>query len=413
MENNFYLKRDYIQQNNISEKYKKDLQIKLGIIGDSEPIQKAIDVLFEVAPTNLTVLITGETGTGKEVFANAVHSLSERKDKPFISVNCGAIPETLLESELFGHEKGAFTSANDQRIGFFEAANKGTIFLDEIGEMPIGTQVKLLRILESGEFSRLGSSAINRVDVRLIAATNRNLEEEVVARNFRQDLFYRLNSVNILLPPLRNHIQDIPLYFDYFAKKICDKNRIFYQGITDDAIAILKSLPWQGNIREFKNLVDKMITLEKGALIDANIIRKYIPLALPEFGSSANTNTALIPLNHSREIMSNDTLILRTLLEIKHDISDIKQALGKLGSAFRILEDDVSLLKDSIVVNYDERKDEHKTINEVIPISEMEKLLISEALLKCHNNKRKAAQLLGISERTLYRKIKEHKLDLD
>ena len=410
MENNYYLnRRDYTKQ--ISDQYKKDLQAKLGIIGSSEPIQKAINILFEVAPTDLAVLITGETGTGKEVFANAVHSLSVRKNKPFISVNCGAIPETLLESELFGHEKGAFTSANDQRIGFFEAANNGTIFLDEIGEMPVGTQVKLLRILETGELSRLGSSTIKKVDVRLIAATNRNLEEEVNARNFRQDLYYRLNSINIMLPALREHLQDIPLYFEYFAQKICDKNRIIYQGITDDAISLLKSLPWQGNIREFKNLVDKVITLEKGVSINIDIIKKYIPLALPEFGSTVNTNTSLIPTNQSKEIMSNDTLILRTLLEIKQDTSDIKQALGKLGSAFRMLGDEVgsiknSIIKDDIIVNFDE----HKPINEIIPISEMEKYLINEALLKCNNNKRKAAQLLDISERTLYRKIKEHNI---
>jgi len=411
METNFYS-----NQNSINENYKKSLQEKLGIIGSSEPIQKAVNTLFEVAPTDLAVLITGETGTGKEVFANAVHSLSERKNKSFISVNCGAIPETLLESELFGHEKGAFTSANDQRIGFFEAANKGTIFLDEIGEMPVGTQVKLLRILESGEFSRLGSSTVKKVDVRLIAATNRNLEEEVSAKNFRQDLYYRLNSVNIILPALREHLQDIPLYFEHFARKICDKNRIIYQGISDDAILLLKSLPWQGNIREFKNLVDKTITLEKGVFITVDIIKKYIPLALPEFSTTfsntVNPNTALIPTNYSKEIMSNDALILRTLLEIKQDISGIKQALGKFGSAFRILSEEVSsikdnVIKDDIIVNFDE----HKPFNEVIPISEMEKHLISEALSNCNGNKRKAAQLLDISERTLYRKIKEYELE--
>ena len=411
MENNFYLNQNYTKQ--ISKQYRKKLQLDLGIIGDSEPIQKAIDLLCEVAPTDLTVLIAGETGTGKEVFANAVHRLSVRKNKPFISVNCGAIPETLLESELFGHEKGAFTSANDQRIGFFEAANQGTIFLDEIGEMPIGTQVKLLRILETGEFSRLGSSSIKKVDVRLIAATNRNLEEEVIAKNFRQDLYYRLNSVQIILPPLREHIQDIPLYFEFFAQKICDKNKIIYQGITDDAIALLKSFSWRGNIREFKNLVDKIITLEKGIQLTAAVINKYIPLALPEFGSSDNTNTALIPINQSKEIMSNETLLLQTLLVMQKDISDIKHVLSQLGSAFGRLRDDVNLIKDSVVkddniiVNFDG----HKNINEIMSISEMEKHLINEALQKCQNNKRKASQLLGISERTLYRKIKEHNLD--
>lgn len=412
MENNFmdseFVQNDF-DDNIFITRYRKDLQLRLGIIGDSEPIQKAIDILLDVAPTDLAVLITGETGTGKEIFANAVHSLSNRKNKPFVSVNCGAIPETLLESELFGHERGAFTSAIDQRIGFFEAANKGTIFLDEIGEMPVGTQVKLLRILETGEFSRLGSSAINRVDVRLIAATNRNLAEEVQARNFRQDLYYRLNSVNITLPALRTHIQDIPLYFEYFANKICEKNAIEYKGITEDAITVLKSLPWAGNIREFKNLVDKVITLEKGDLITANMIKKYIPLALPEFGSVISTpTTALVTTgNRKDELMSSDTLILRTLLEIKQDISDMKQAITKLGSAMRIFSDEINSIKDSLIVNYDS----DKVVDEVMTISEMEKHLIKDALIKCQNNKRKAAKMLGISERTLYRKINEHSLD--
>jgi transcriptional regulator with GAF, ATPase, and Fis domain len=388
--------------------FRKELQLKFGIIGNSEPIQKAIDILVEVAPTNLAVLITGETGTGKEVFANAVHSLSNRKNKPFVSVNCGAIPETLLESELFGHEKGAFTSANDQRIGFFEAANKGTIFLDEIGEMPIGTQVKLLRILESGEFSRLGSSTIRKVDVRLIAATNRNLEAEVQARNFRQDLFYRLNSVNIILPALRNHLQDIPQYVEYFANQIAAKNGIIFQGISENAFAILKSLPWQGNIRELKNLVEKVVTLEKGGMINSDILQKYIPPALPENGFHLNNQTALISTQKREEIMSNDTLLLRTLLEIKQDISDIKNALGKLGSAFRILSDDVNSLKDSQIVDYDEKIN----IDEET-LSDMEKRLIVETLLKFKNNKRKAAQNLGISERTLFRKIRKYDLEVD
>jgi DNA-binding NtrC family response regulator len=416
MENNIVVKSSIA--NKISDEYRKNMQIKFGIVGDSEPVQKAIDALVEVAPTDLAVLITGETGTGKEVFANAVHSLSDRKNKPFISVNCGAIPETLLESELFGHEKGAFTSANDQRIGFFEAANKGTIFLDEIGEMPIGTQVKLLRILESGEFSRLGSSSVNKVDVRLIAATNRNLQEEVKKRNFRQDLFYRLNSVNIVLPPLRNHIQDIPLYFDFFSNKICEKNSIRFLGISEEAISILKALPWQGNIREFKNLVDKIITLERGAYIDTNIINKYIPPALPEFSKDWNhSSLSIIPTNQNNEIMSNDSIILRTLLDIKHDISDIKQALAQMGAAFQDINEDINSIKDSLIVTYDTDSKmngmQHQSFNnneylQFDSIADMEKIHIINALQKLQNNKRRTAIALGISERTLYRKIKEY-----
>lgn len=227
---------------NITLQFIKEVQQKTGILGESESIQNAVKTILEVATTNLAVLITGETGTGKEVFATAAHNLSLRKNKPFVSVNCGAIPETLLESELFGHEKGAFTSAVDQRIGFFEAANNGTIFLDEIGEMPLLTQVKLLRVLESGEFSRLGSSQIQKVDVRLLAATNRNLMQDVQEKKFRSDLFYRLNQINIALPPLREHRHDIPLYFEHFAKIVCKKNNIVYQGISAEALNELKSL---------------------------------------------------------------------------------------------------------------------------------------------------------------------------
>ncbi|MDR0927808.1 MAG: sigma-54 dependent transcriptional regulator [Ignavibacteria bacterium] len=389
--------------NNISQQYRASLQNKFGIVGDSAPIQRAIDTLIEVAPTDLAVLITGETGTGKEVFANAVHTLSNRSDKPFVSVNCGAIPETLLESELFGHEKGAFTGAVDQRIGFFEAANKGTIFLDEIGEMPIGTQVKLLRILESGEFSRLGSSSISKVNVRLIAATNRNLEVEVQNRNFRQDLYYRLNSVNIVLPALRNHIQDIPLYFKHFAEMICTKNGIQYQGISDNALSLLMALPWQGNIREFKNLVDKVITLERGVRIDSTIIRKYITPALPNYDNTTMTN-ALVPTSKNTDLMSNDTLVLRTLLEIKQDIASIKQMMGGLGSAFTILSDEVNSIKDNMIVTYD---DNNQVPVKLTTLDEMERKLIIQTLEACWNNRHQAAKSLGISERTLYRKIKE------
>ncbi|HOQ49187.1 MAG TPA: sigma-54 factor interaction domain-containing protein, partial [Candidatus Kapabacteria bacterium] len=208
-----------MQDSDIKRDFRYLLQLRYGIIGDSPEIQKAIETLEMVAPTDLTVLITGETGTGKEVFANAIHSLSNRRKFPFISVNCGAIPETLLESELFGSEKGAYSGAVETRKGFFETADKGTIFLDEIGEMPIGTQVKLLRVLETGQFSRLGSPEIRKVDVRVIAATNRNLEDEVAKGNFRQDLFFRLNAVQIELPPLREHVQDIPLLVEYFAER--------------------------------------------------------------------------------------------------------------------------------------------------------------------------------------------------
>ena len=390
--------------NRIDIEYRRSLQLRYGIIGESPVMQEAINTLEMVAPTDLSVLINGETGTGKEVFANALHSLSERRSKPFVSVNCGAIPETLLESELFGHEKGAFTSAVEQRVGFFEAANKGTIFLDEIGELPMLTQVKLLRVLETGEYSRLGSSAIKKVDVRVIAATNRNLENEVQLKNFRQDLYYRLNSVNIVLPPLRAHLEDIPLYVDYFANEICDKNNIKFQGISDEALKILQSMPWPGNIRELKNFIDKIVTLEHGKYIDSSTIRKYIPTVLSKFTlEQSNSSTAIISAA-KQEIVGSDTLLLRTLLELKQDTSDIKRALGKIGASIDILTDDVATLKDAAVVNYSENVD----IIQGITIAEMEKRMIIATLSKYYGNRRRSAQELGISERTLHRKLKEY-----
>jgi DNA-binding NtrC family response regulator len=396
-------------KDNITLHFVKEVQQKTGIIGNSESIQNAVYALLEVADTELAVLITGETGTGKEVFANAVHSLSKRKDKPFISVNCGAIPETLLESELFGHEKGAFTSAIDQRIGFFEAANNGTIFLDEIGDMPHHTQVKLLRILESGEFSRLGSSKILKVNIRLITATNKNLMQEIKEKKFRQDLFYRLNQFSIVLPPLREHRHDIPLYFEHFATAICKKNNIDYQGITDDAIAILKSLHWQGNIREFKNFTEKMIILEKGKRIDADIVNEYIPHILPDINFQIiDSSHALVPTHKETNLMSNDTLILKTLLEIKQDIIGVKQIMGSFGAAFQILNDEINSIKDAMLVY---QIDKQPSKDKIPTLKEMERQMIIQTLEHCRHNKRETAQILGISERTLYRKIDEYKID--
>ncbi len=393
--------------------YRRNFQLRYGIIGDSNLIQEAIDMVEKVAPTDLPVLINGETGTGKEVFANAIHNLSLRKSKPFVSVNCGAIPDTLLEAELFGHEKGAFTSAVEQRVGFFEAANNGTIFLDEIGEMPMITQVKLLRILESGEYSRLGSSAIRKVNVRIIAATNRNLKQEVENKNFRQDLFYRLNTVNIILPPLRDHLEDIPLYVDYFSKRICNQNSIEFMGFSEDAIKLLKGKQWPGNIRELKNFVEKVVTLENGKFIDKNIIKKYLFQSDDNiYGQQidknyANTSVALVS-TVKKDIIGSDTLILRTLLELKQDITDIKRALGAIGNTMTEISDDVEVLKDTALVNYSENTNSSM---QKMTLAEIEKKVILETLNELSGNKRKTAQILNISERTLHRKLKEYGME--
>lgn len=390
----------------IKKDFRHLVQLRYGIIGESPEIQKAIETLETVAPTDLTVLITGETGTGKEVFANAIHSLSNRRKFPFVSVNCGAIPETLLESELFGSEKGAYTGSVETRKGFFETADKGTIFLDEIGEMPIGTQVKLLRVLETGQFSRLGSPEIRTVDVRVIAATNRKLEEEVAKGNFRQDLFFRLNAVQIKLPPLREHVQDIPLLVEYFAEKVAEKYKFKFEGISYDAITILKSLPWPGNIRELKNLIETIVTLEKGAFITREILVKYIPPALPEYKRQEIPKANSIITVTRSEIDTEANIILKSILEIKSDLNDIKHFLGRIANNFDVFFEEIQDLKNSINSNLKNSNSE-KDI-EIKRLDLIEKEMILNALKKFSNNKRLAAKALGISERTLYRKLIEY-----
>jgi DNA-binding NtrC family response regulator len=386
------------------------LRVKYGIVGKSEKMLEVLQRLIQAAPTDLSVLITGETGTGKEVFANALHGLSKRNKFPFVSVNCGAIPETLLESELFGHEKGAFTGAIEQRKGFFEVADNGTIFLDEIGEMPVGTQVKLLRILESGEFMRLGSSKKKRVDVRIVAATNRDLESEIMNGNFRQDLFFRLKSVHILLPPLRDHSSDIPLLVDHFAEKIAEVNRMEYNGISNEAIRLLQNMPWHGNIRELRNLIETIMILEDRSYINAEDVKSYIPPALsaPRL-SDAESGSALIPYKGSYEPEQFELeIIFRTLLEMKNEISDIKRYLYNLKINYEdIKEDIIKLRRDSapavphteeiIIIDDDE-----------LNLEEAERKLIIHALDKYEGNRRQAADALGISERTLYRKLSDY-----
>ena len=309
----------------------RQLALRFGLIGESEGMVQAMARLLQVAPTDLSVLITGETGTGKEVFAHAVHELSLRKKFQFVSVNCGAIPETLLESELFGAEKGAFTGSIEQRKGFFETAHRGTIFLDEIGEMPIGTQVKLLRILESGEYSRLGSSDVHKVDVRLVAATNRDLAYEVRQGNFRQDLFFRLNSVNIHLPPLRQHPEDVPLLVEHFGRRVAEKNGASFEGIDVAVEETLRSQPWPGNVRELRNLVETIVTLEQGARITQEILERYLPVASQNEHLGA-PSTALVRLSDAQRA-SNEVdiqMMYRALLQLSVDVAEIKTVLRHL-----------------------------------------------------------------------------------
>lgn len=387
------------------------IQEKFGIIGSSQVILENVKLLLQAAPTDLAALVTGETGTGKEVFANALHGLSKRKKYQFVSVNCAAIPDTLLESELFGYEKGAFTGANDLRKGFFETADKGTIFLDEIGELPMTTQSKLLRILETGEYSRLGSSAIRKVDARLIAATNKNLEVEVENGNFRQDLYFRLKNVVFNLPPLREHIEDIPELADYFGRKYSEKINIEYQGISQDALSLMMNMSWPGNIRELRNLIETIIGLEGSVRIKGETVRRYMSNANPPPVLRNNDSIkALVPTkNYEPAEKAELEIIFRTLLELQNNITDMKRGLHNL--AIKI--DDIHEMMDEISdTNFQVVKNDVPILysDEDLNIAEHEKMLIKYALNRFDGSRKLAANALGISERTLYRKLIEMNL---
>ncbi|MBI4534705.1 MAG: sigma-54-dependent Fis family transcriptional regulator [Ignavibacteriae bacterium] len=372
----------------------RSFQDEYGIIGESVEIKKIVEVVEQVAPTDITVLITGESGAGKEVIAKAIHGASNRSKKPLVTVNSGAIPEGIIESELFGHERGSFTGASEQRKGYFELADGGTIFLDEIGEMPLSAQVKFLRILENGEFLRVGSSVSRKVNVRVIAATNKDLESEVRHNRFRADLFFRLRSVNITIPPLRKRPEDIPIFFQRFVEEFSEKNNVPFAGISDEAMELLRSYHWPGNVRELRNVVESMLILEKGRYLDAADVRKY----LKEYKPAPEDRHLPVHVGRSVEQAERE-LILRALLDIKGNLLDLRNLIIKQAE----LNAEQKERSDAVLV------DSRKTPN--LSLQEMEHRMIAEALQRFNGNRRVAARALNISERTLYRKIKEYGLE--
>lgn len=391
---------------------------RFSIIGTSPLLDRAIEIAAQVAPTDLSVLIQGESGSGKEVMPQIIHAFSARKHGPYIAVNCGAIPEGTIDSELFGHEKGSFTGAHEARKGYFEVANGGTIFLDEVGELPLTTQVRLLRVLETGEFIRVGSSKAQKTNVRVVAATNVHMLQAVAKGSFREDLYYRLNTVPIHVPALRERKEDIHLLFRWFAQDAATKYKAPPLSLKDDALQLLLAYRWPGNVRQLRNIVEQMSVIERTREIDARTLRRYLPEEV----------TALVPMGGGPsggglDSVSERELIFKFLFDMKNDLNALKEQVQVLtGQPLPATKMPAALREEYIIPAHapqgtmsihmpGEVEDEdvdHTEVEEVLSLEEKEKELILKALAKHRNKRKTAAAELGISERTLYRKIKEY-----
>lgn len=397
---------------------------RFGIIGNNEALLRAIDIAIQVAPTDLSVLITGESGVGKESFPQIIHQYSRRKHGQYIAVNCGAIPEGTIDSELFGHEKGAFTGAIGERKGYFGEADGGTIFLDEVGELPMSTQARLLRVLESGEFIKVGSSKVQKTDVRIVAATNVNLTQAIAEGRFREDLYYRLNTVPIQIPPLRERGEDVLLLFRKFAADFAEKYRMPAIQLTEDAKKVLLDYSWQGNVRQLKNITEQISIIETNREITADILRTYLP--------SQNTQRlpALMGTRESKGFESEREILYSVLFDMRQEVAELKKMVhnlmaeraGQVGqvvaapvvTAAAPLPAIIRPVQQPAVCPKEEDDDIQDTeeyVEETLSLDEVEKEMIRKALEKHHGKRKSAAQDLKISERTLYRKIKEYGLD--
>jgi len=388
---------------------RRRLQERTGIAGESEAIQELLVRIEQMAPVSSTVLIQGESGTGKELVAKAIHDLSPRRGQAFITVNCAALPESLLESELFGHEKGAFTGAAERRLGRFELADGGTIFLDEIGEVPLSVQVKLLRVLESRTFFRVGGAQPIRVDVRVLAATNRSLKEGVERGEFRDDLFYRLNVLNIYLPPLRERRGDIPLLVRRFIREFSKQHDREFRGITAEAMQRLVSAPWPGNVRQLRNLVESMVVLAPGTEIRASDIPADVfegPSLMP-----VRVNQSL-PQGAPGQVGAQELeFILRNLVDLRLQVEELRRRLDEGPQRVQVIELSDSPLVGEISQIAENDHQESVVYHSGMTMADVEKAVIETALREFRGNRRRAAEELGIGERTLYRKIKAYQLE--
>jgi DNA-binding NtrC family response regulator len=384
---------------------RRELQERTGIIGESAPIQELVVKIEQMAPVSSTVLIQGESGTGKELVAKAIHDLSPRRGKPFIAVNCAALPETLLESELFGHEKGAFTGAAERRLGRFELAQTGTIFLDEVGEMAPSTQVKLLRVLENRTFFRVGGVQPIKVDVRVLAATNRSLRELVALGEFRDDLYYRLNVLNIYLPPLRERRSDIPLLVRRFIREFAQAHDRTFRGIAPEAMQLLVEAPWPGNVRQLRNLIESMVVLAPGAEIRAG----DIPADVLEGPGR------LLPMRVAGPAGAMPTqeleFILRNLMDLRLQVEELRRRMDERPQRVQVIEIPPAHPETELIPEQEPVAAAAVLYRSGMTMADVEKAAIQAALEESRGNRRQAAEVLGIGERTLYRKIKAYKLD--
>lgn len=412
----------------------QEVKQRFGLIGRSAGLDRAVAKAIQVANTDISVLVTGESGVGKESIPKIIHHLSHRKHAPYIAVNCGAIPEGTIDSELFGHEKGAFTGATSSRKGYFEEADGGTIFLDEVGELPLPTQVRLLRVLETGEFIRVGSSKIQKTNVRVVGATNVGMVEAIGRGRFREDLYYRLNTVEISLPPLRDRVEDIHLLFRKFAVDFGDKYHTPTVRLSDDAVKVLENYRWPGNIRQLRNLVEQVSVIEGDRELDAQTLKSYIPdIAAPRLPMKLDNGSA----NSGSDFSSEREILYKVLFDMRQDIANLKQLVSEViekGDLSSLQEDHPQLVREIIGGGEDDsfkdlgesyvpviekpgeirRQDfeELETVeDENLSLQDKEVELIRKALERNRGRRKDAAEELGISERTLYRKIKQYNLN--
>ena len=410
----------------------QSIKQRFGIIGNAPALNYAISIAERVAPTNLSVLISGESGTGKEVFSQIIHQLSSRKHNKFIAVNCGAIPEGTIDSELFGHEKGSFTGANEKRKGYFETVDGGTIFLDEIGEMPIGTQARLLRVLETGEFFKVGSSQPQKTDVRVVAATNKNLVKDIQRGKFREDLYYRLCTVQIDMPALRDRGVDIELLFRKFASDFAEKNRTNLVRLTPEATEMLKRNNWPGNVRQLKNVAEQCALLSDREELNTDELARFLP-------NVKNYNLPqLVDGSSSQDNFSEREILYKIMFDLKNDMNELKQFVLQMAKSNNFSTDAIQHVGDTsnermeqlpqsykfqthsmpqdqhepYIIHDKDKFNDTEEIEETLSLADMEKMMIIKSLEKYNGKRKNAADELGISERTLYRKIKEYDIDL-